>query len=97
MPYELRYSPEAAEGLKRLRSADRAAIIGAIEQILAVNPMLESKARVKRLRQPAPAEYRLRVGQFRVFYNVGEGHVRIVRILPKEEAGRYLRSREDGN
>jgi mRNA-degrading endonuclease RelE of RelBE toxin-antitoxin system len=90
MPYELRYSPEALEALKHLRSVDQSAIMDAAEQVLTVNPTLESRARVKRLRQPAPTQYRLRVGRFRVFYNVQGQHVRIVRILSKEDAVKYL-------
>jgi mRNA-degrading endonuclease RelE of RelBE toxin-antitoxin system len=97
MPYELRYSPEATETLKRLRPFDRATIMDAVDQVLTVNPRLESKARVKKLSQPAPAQYRLRVGGFRVLYNVGEDHVRIVRILRKEDTGKYLGGISNGS
>lgn len=58
--------------------------------MLTANPTLVSKARVKRLRQPAPTQYRLRVGEFRILYDVEEQTVRIVLILSKEEAERQL-------
>ena len=61
-----------------------------IEQVLLVNPTLESKARVKLLRQPAPTQYRLRVGEFRVFYDVVQETVLVIQILSKEEAIGYL-------
>ena len=78
MPYEIRYSNEAVEQLKKLRVFDRTAILDQIEQVLGVNPTIVSKSRVKQLREPAPTQYRLRVGEFRVFYNVAEGTDRIM-------------------
>ncbi len=57
MPYEAKYSDEAVEDLKKLRTFDHTVILDQIEQVLMVNPTLESKARVKLLRQPAPAQY----------------------------------------
>jgi len=44
MPHEVQYSDEAVEDLKKLRAFDRTAILDQIEQILKVNPTLESKA-----------------------------------------------------
>lgn len=92
MTYELRFSDESIEDLKRLRTFDRTTVLGYIEQILMVNPQFESKSRVKKLREPAPTQYRLRADNIRVFYNVGEAHVAIVRVLTKEESLKYLGS-----
>src|SRR5262249_16158716 len=90
MQFEVRYSDEAVEQLKALRAHDRTAIMDQIEQVLMVNPTLESKARVKLLRQPAPTQYRLRVGEFRVFYDVVQEAVLVIQILSKEESIAYL-------
>ena len=90
MPYEIRYSEEAVQQLTQLRAFEQVAILDPIEQVLGVNPTLESKARVKRLRPPAPTEYRLRVGEFRVFYDVEGEAVQIVQVLSKSHAIRYL-------
>jgi mRNA-degrading endonuclease RelE of RelBE toxin-antitoxin system len=90
MPYEVRYSQEAVEQLKRLRAFDQAAILDQIEKVLSVNPMLESRARVKRLREPAPTQYRLRVGEFRIFYDVDQQTVLVVQVLGKQESIDYL-------
>jgi mRNA-degrading endonuclease RelE of RelBE toxin-antitoxin system len=90
MPVEVRYSDEAVEQLKKVRAYDRAAIIDQIEQILMVNPTLESKAKLKLLRQPAPTQYRLRVGEFRGFYDVVQEAVLVIQILTKEESIGYL-------
>jgi mRNA interferase RelE/StbE len=90
MPYEVRYSSEAVEQLKVLRAFDRRIILDEIEQVLGVNPTVVSKSRVKRLREPAPSQYRLRVGEFRVFYDVEEEAVLIVQVLSKRDSSRYL-------
>ena len=90
MPYEIRYSNEAIDRLKKFKAFDRTAILDQIEQVLSVNPTIESKARVKRLREPAPTQYRLRVGEFRVFYDVEEEAVLIVQILSKQDSADYL-------
>jgi mRNA interferase RelE/StbE len=95
MPFEPRYSDEAVEQLRRMRPFDRTAILDQIEQVLTVNPTLESKARVKLLRPPAPTQYRLRVGDFRVFYDVTEEIVSIIQILSKEESIAYLGEHHD--
>ena len=90
MPYEIRYSNEAVEQLKKLRVFDRTAILDQIEQVLSVNPNVVSKSRIKRLREPAPTQYRLRVGEFRVFYDVEEEAVLIIQVLSKQDSIGYL-------
>ena len=90
MPYEIRYSNEAVDQLKKLRAFDRTAILNQIEQVLSVNPMIVSKARIKQLREPAPTQYRLRVGEFRVFYDVAEAVVLIIQVLSKQDSIGFL-------
>jgi mRNA-degrading endonuclease RelE of RelBE toxin-antitoxin system len=92
MPFAIRYSEVAVQQLRELLAFDRTAVLDQIEQVLAVNPTLESKARVKPLRPPAPTGYRLRVGEFRVFYDVNaEGQsVDVIQVLSKADAIAYL-------
>jgi mRNA-degrading endonuclease RelE of RelBE toxin-antitoxin system len=90
MAYEVRYSDDAIDQLKSLRAFDRTAVLDQIEQVLSVNPTLESKARVKRLREPVPCQYRLRVGEFRVFYDIEGTAVLVVHILSKQDAMEFL-------
>lgn len=92
MAFEVLYSDEAVEELKGLRAFDRTTILDHIEEVLAVNPTLESKAKVKRLKEPAPSAYRFRVGGFRIFYDVEGETVSVLRILSKEASLEYLRS-----
>lgn len=90
MAYEIRYSNQAVEQLKELKSFNRAAILDGIEKILSVNPTAVSKSRVKRLREPSPTQYRLRLGEFRVFYDVQDETVLIIQILDKRASLGYL-------
>ncbi|MGO9470330.1 MAG: type II toxin-antitoxin system RelE family toxin [Isosphaeraceae bacterium] len=90
MTYEIRYSNEAVEQLKKLRAFDRTAILDQIGHLLTEDPSFVSKSRIKRLREPAPTQYRLRVGEFRVFYDVEETAVLIIQILSKQDSIEYL-------
>jgi mRNA-degrading endonuclease RelE of RelBE toxin-antitoxin system len=92
MHYSVFYSQEAISDLSSIRAYDRAQIIGEIDQLLQINPTLESKAKIKKLTQPALSAYRLRVGEYRVFYDVDEDakEVTIIRILQKPQAVRVL-------
>ena len=55
-----------------------------------MNPTVVSKSRVKRLREPAPTQYRLRVGEFRVFYDVDQDTVLVIQVLSKQDSLEYL-------
>jgi mRNA interferase RelE/StbE len=90
LPYEIRYSNEAVAQLRKLRVFDRTAILDQVEQVLNVNPTVVGKAGIKRLREPAPTQYRLRVGEFRVFSDVEEPAVLIIQILSKQDSHDYL-------
>jgi mRNA-degrading endonuclease RelE of RelBE toxin-antitoxin system len=90
MEYKVVYSNVAVRQLRNLRAFERSALLDQIERILQVAPTRTSKTTVKRLREPAPTGYRLRVGEFRVFYDVEEDVVAIVQILSKEESVRFL-------
>jgi len=89
VPYKIRLSPQAITDLENLRTFHRTAIMEQVGRVLSVNPTLESRARIKRLKEPAPSQYRLRVADFRVFYDVEEGAVYVVRVMSKEAATRF--------
>jgi mRNA-degrading endonuclease RelE of RelBE toxin-antitoxin system len=48
-----------------------------------------SRSRIKRLRGRNAATYRLRVRDFRVFYDVAEAEVTVVAVLHKRETGAF--------
>jgi mRNA interferase RelE/StbE len=68
----------------------RSAIKDAIDSHLRTAPTLVSKSRIKRLRELQRPQYRLRVDEFRVFYDVIESDVLIIAIVPKAEAENWL-------
>lgn len=70
MRYEIILSPEAQEDLRRLEARNRAAVRDALEVHLRHEPTKVSRSRIKRLRDLAHPQYRLRVGEIRVFYDV---------------------------
>lgn len=74
--------------MEKLRTYERVEIASNIRSVLAVNPTLTSQSRVKRLDQPAPSQYRLRVRDYRVFYEVDDATVLIARVLIKADAER---------
>lgn len=87
--FEIRLKPEAVRQLKSLTPYHAARVISGIEKHLSVNPERPSRSRIKKLRGAQDATYRLRVHDYRVFYDVGEETVDIVAILHKKETGTF--------
>jgi mRNA interferase RelE/StbE len=83
--------PGAAAQIRRLRRVDAVAILDALETYLRYEPERVSQARIKRLRGTQDATYRLRVGQYRVFYDVLEGQVIVTSVLHKRETVKFYR------
>jgi mRNA-degrading endonuclease RelE of RelBE toxin-antitoxin system len=90
MLYRIVLAPEAAEDLKRLKASTRAAVRTAIEMHLRHEPGKTSRSRIKRLRGIARPQFRLRVGEVRVFYDVSGAVVEILAIVAKSEANAWL-------
>ena len=78
--------PLAAEQIRSLRRVDAVAVVDAIELHLRYEPDHVSRSRIKRLRGRTAATYRLRVGDFRVFYDVDEAEVVVIAVLHKRDA-----------
>lgn len=91
MPYEIILSPEAVEDLRRLKAAIRAIVRTALAEHLRHEPERTSKSRIKRLRGLLRPQYRLRVGDIRVFYDVVETQVELLAIVEKADADEWLR------
>lgn len=91
MRYEIGLSPEALRDLRRLEARDRAAVRDALEVHLRHEPTKVSRSRIKRLRDLAHPQYRLRVGEIRVFDDVVEGEVRVHAILFKSMVEGWLK------
>ena len=61
-----------------------------VERPLRFEPAKLSKSRIKRLRGFDQPQYRLRVGEIRVFYDVTETEVQVLAIVSKAEAQAWL-------
>ena len=90
MPLALVLAPEAVEDLKRLKANVRADVRAALEAYLRHEPKKVSRSRIKRLRGLRKPQYRLRVGDARIFYDVTETTVEILAIVTKSEAESWL-------
>jgi mRNA interferase RelE/StbE len=90
MRYEIVLAPEAVDDLRRLRAPMRSSVRDAIETHLRHQPTRPSRSRIKRLRGVERPQYRLRVDDVRVFYDVTESTVEVLAIVPKAEAERWL-------
>jgi mRNA-degrading endonuclease RelE of RelBE toxin-antitoxin system len=78
--YEIRHAREASADIRALRAFDQRKILAAIEMYLARQPEQVSKSRIKAMTQPFWSQYRLRVEDFRVYYDV-DNDSRCVNVL----------------
>ncbi|MBV8450702.1 MAG: type II toxin-antitoxin system RelE/ParE family toxin [Deltaproteobacteria bacterium] len=90
MRYVIVLAPDAAKAYRALPAYHRAEVRDALERHLRQQPTRTSKSRIKRLRGLSQPQYRLRVGEVRVFYDVTIKTVEILAIVTKAEAARWL-------
>ena len=90
MEYAIVLSPEAKEDFLGLKANSRALVRDAMEAHLRHEPGKVSKSRIKRLRGMSQPQYRLRVDEVRIFYDITGGAVEVLAIVPKSSAGIWL-------
>ena len=90
MRREIVFAPQAAEDEKGLRANERAMVRDKIQRHRRHDASRTSKSRIKRLRGLKQPQYRSRVDDIRVFYDVTQKAVEILAIVPKAEAGAWL-------
>jgi mRNA-degrading endonuclease RelE of RelBE toxin-antitoxin system len=88
--YEVILAPGAVDQLRALPARLRSEVRDAIERHLRHEPMKLSKSRIKRLRGLDGPQYRLRVEETRVFYDVKGDTVEVLAIVSKAEAQAWL-------
>jgi mRNA-degrading endonuclease RelE of RelBE toxin-antitoxin system len=86
MRFDIVLAPEAVEDLKRLKPNVRTAVRIALETRLRHEKQKTSRCRIKRLRSVRRPQFRLRIGEVRVFYDVTGSVVGILAIVAKSEA-----------
>jgi|ERR1700688_1839171 mRNA interferase RelE/StbE len=90
MTFVIILAPEAVEDIGRLPANVRATVRSALDTHLRHEPAKTSRSRIKRLRGLSRPQYRLRVGDVRVFYDISDTTVEILAILTKSEADSWL-------
>jgi mRNA-degrading endonuclease RelE of RelBE toxin-antitoxin system len=86
--YEIEYTPEARTDLDSFRKFEQKLILDEVDDRLQYEPNVETKNR-KTLRPNKVAEWELRIGKFRVFYDVHE----TTKIVKIEAVGYKIGSR----
>ena len=91
--YTIMLKPSAIADLDALRKYDATQIADAMERHLQHNPTKQSKSRIKRLRGISNPDFRLRVGDYRIFYEVDEiaRRVEVLRVMHKDQTLRYYK------
>ena len=92
MRYAIVLAPGAVRELASLPANDRARVRDDLERHLRHEPTKLSKSRIKRLRGLSRPQFRLRVGELRVFYDVSKQTVEVLTIVTKREAEGWLRT-----
>src|SRR5205809_7806674 len=90
MTYAVVLAPAAAKTFRSLPAYSRAEVRDALERHVRHEPTRVSKSRIKRLRGMSQPQYRLRVGEVRVFYDVTREAVQVLAIVTKAEASDWL-------
>jgi mRNA interferase RelE/StbE len=83
-------APEAVEDFKSLKANVRSVVRTALDVYLRQEPTKTSRSRIKRLRGIGRPQYRLRVDDVRVFYDVSNSTVEVLAIVKKSEAATWL-------
>jgi mRNA interferase RelE/StbE len=93
MKFRVIVSPSAAEDLQHFRVSERRVILDAVLNHLGVDANAENRRR-KRLRPNPLAPWQLRVGAYRVFYEIeGESVVKVLAVGSKEHNTLLIRGK----
>jgi mRNA interferase RelE/StbE len=90
MKYSIILSPEAVESLSKLKANLRSLVKEGIIEHLSFEPEKISKSRIKRLKGIEKPQYRLRINDIRIYYDVSKNSVEILAIVSKEMAKEWL-------
>ena len=91
MAFDIILAPEAIRDMASFPVQLRGGIYDGIESHLRHTPHHVSKSRIKRLRGLSKPQYRLRLGDVRVYYDIAGNRVEVLAILPKPVTERWLK------
>ena len=90
MRHEIILAPEAVADLNKLEAYQRSVVRDALETHLRFEPEKQSKSRIKRLKGLKQPQFRLRVDDIRIFYDVLKNRVEILAVVTKDQAQKWL-------
>jgi len=90
MRHEILLAPEAVAGFRRLGAHMTAELGAGIERHLRHQPARTGRSRIKRLRGLSRPQYWLRVGEIRVFYDIGVKTTAALAVVRTSDADRWL-------
>ena len=93
--FEIKLTEEAIKDLRWFRKAEQSYILGELESAVLPEPTTETRNR-KRLRPNELAEWELRIGDFRVFYDVDQENklIKIEAVGYKKRSQLLIRGKE---
>jgi len=89
--FKIALTAAAERDLAALESEHALQIAGDIQDYLEINPIPLGKPRLKKLSGFVPPLYRLRSGDFRVFYRIERVQIVILAIMQKKDSERFLK------
>ena len=91
MKYEIVLAPEAVRDVQHLKPHVRSFVRDSLEEFLRHTPTRVSKSRIKRLRGLSRPQFRLRVGDLRIFYDVKGPTVEVLAVVSKSDVPNWLK------
>ena len=89
--FAIEVSPHVEREISKLPHAIARQILDEIRARLSADPIREIKTRIKRLTGFSPPLYRLRVGDYRIYYRIVPPRVVILGIFHKTDSDRWLK------
>ena len=87
--FRIELKPAALKQLMKIKRFYATQIVHSMEKHLRVNPDAPSPPRIKLLRGRQRATYRLREGDYRIFYDILGATVSVIAILHKLETATF--------
>jgi mRNA-degrading endonuclease RelE of RelBE toxin-antitoxin system len=80
LAYNIQYSPDAEDHLRRLTARQQRIVLDIVDRQLVSQPVMETRNR-KRMRPNPVAPWELRIGDLRVYYEISDESRATVTIL----------------
>ncbi len=90
MAFAIVLTPESLDDLRRLPIFYRNSVRDALTRHLVHEPRKTSKSRIKQLKHMKRPQFRLRIGDIRVFHVIEDRDVVVLGVVTKSEAHQWL-------